>query len=557
MSVPQGLWPEPSEIFEWFGDANLSRDSHTTVVAVAAEAVQKAYTEWHATHREASERIDELLQSIQDATTDRVDGALKAKIKRLEKELRAARGGAGEAEGLEHQLLKAQGEVVEWKTRFDELFEMNKRTNKLIDDNKALRGDSEATQVRNTVVHKIKPREPVGFDGSQDLEVVTRYLDEVEHYVRQGASMLPKASLDNQHMDTVWRFFSVKIFRWFQTVMKKRGLAAIPPADNDYGITWTEFKTLFKEQFVPEVAVSVVRKEWHALRFNRPQVLKFNRRALELIEILGGSLSISRENPLWEEYLRKLPDGIASDVMQQAQIMRRVNKTNLSLGDMMDIVAERTLPFLPSGTGPPGTATMAAATTLAEQGDPMDLSNAELEDINIIDEKTQCHRCRGYGHIARNCSTPNMSNRAERFKERKEGSHSQRDGSYSRRDGRGYQADGSYSRRDGSLPQREGQQQWRREHHAQRPPTQRQPTQRSPPQKGLRKAGKLFMVGEDQRVYAVDNHEAGSGAYFDGSWDDEEEWELAKGPRVVDLGEVSDGEKGEGLGSEEAGKDRK
>jgi len=556
MSVPQGLWPEPSELFVWFGDANLSRDSQATVVAVAAEAIQKAYTEWHTTHREASERIDELLQSVQDTTTDRVDGALKARIKRLEKELRAAREGAGEAEGLEHQLLKAQREVVEWKTRFDQLFEMNKRTNKLINDNNTLRGDSGATQVRNAVVHKIKPREPVGFDGSQDLQVVMRYLDEVEHYVRQGASMLPKASLDNEHMDTVWQFFSVKIFRWFQTVMKKRRLAAIPPADNDYGITWTEFKMLFKEQFVPEVAVSVVRKEWHALRFNRPQVLKFNRRALELIEILGGSLSISRENPLWEEYLRKLPDSIASDVMQQAQIMRHVNKTNLSLGDMMDIVAERTLPFLPSGTGPPGTVTMAAATTLAEQGDPMDLSNAELEDMNIIDEKTQCHRCRGYGHIAQNCGTPNTSNRAERFKERKEGSHSQRDGSYSRRDGSRSQADGSYSRCDGSLPHRDGQQQWRREHHAQRPPTQRQPTQRSPPQKGFRKAGKLFMVGEDQRVYAVGNHEAGSGAYFDGSWDDEEEWELAKGPRVVDLGEVSDGEKGEGLGSEEAGKDR-
>jgi len=70
-------------------------------------------------------------------------------------------------------------------------------------------------------------------------------------------------------------------------------------------------------------------------------------------------------------------------------------------------------------------------------------------------------------------------------------------------------------------------------------------------QKGLGKAGKLYMVGEDQRIYAVDSHEAGSGAYFDGSWDDEDQWEL-----VVDLGEVSDGEKGEGLGSEEAGKDR-
>jgi len=205
--------------------------------------------------------------------------------------------------------------------------------------------------------------------------------------------------------------------------------------------------------------VSVVRKEWHALRFNKPQVLKFNRRALELIKILGGSLSISRENPLWEEYLRKLPDSIASDVMQQAQIMRRVNKTNLSVGDMMDIDAERTLPFLPSGTELTGAATMAAATMLAEQGDPMDLSNAELEDINIIDEKTQCHRCHGYGHIARNCATPNTSNRVEWFKDRKEGSNSQCDRSYSQRDGSCFQADGSYSWHDEGHQHHEGHQQ--------------------------------------------------------------------------------------------------
>jgi hypothetical protein len=64
------------------------------------------------------------------------------------------------------------------------------------------------------------------------------------------------------------------------------------------------------------------------------------------------------------------------------------------------------------------------------------------------------------------------------------------------------------------------------------------------------------MVGKDQCVYAVESHEAGSGAYFDGSWHDKDEWELAKGTREVDLGEISEGEKGEGLGSNEAGKDR-
>ena len=77
-----------------------------------------------------------------------------------------------------------------------------------------------------------------------------------------------------------------------------------------------------------------------------------------------------------------------------------------------------------------------------------------------------------------------------------------------------------------------------------------------PGAEGVGKAGKLYMVGEHQRVYVVDNYEAGSGTYFEGSWDDKDEWESAKGPRMVDLGVVSDEEKGEGLRSDGAGKDR-
>jgi hypothetical protein len=66
------------------------------------------------------------------------------------------------------------------------------------------------------------------------------------------------------------------------------------------------------------------------------------------------------------------------------------------------------------------------------------------------------------------------------------------------------------------------------------------------------------MVGEDRRVYAVDDPDISSGAYYDGSWADEDGWEPTAGPRVEDLGDVSDGEKGElAGGSEETGKARK
>ena len=370
--------------------------------------------------------------------------------------------------------------------------------------------------------------------------------------------MCPKATMDNQNIDTFWRFLSVKIFRWFEKDMKGMEVDVIPPVNNDYKIEWVDFKKTFKEQFVPEVAVSVVRNEWRALKFNKSQVLKFNQRVLELVEILGGSLSITRGDALWEEYLRKLPEAAAQDITQQARLMRRVHKIELTLSDMMDIVAERTLPYLPP-TAPSGTPRVASTppvtTSTVDYGDPMDLSNMEDPELYTVDEASKrCFRCLGFGHIAKLCPTPSSSVRPAQFRQK------QQDGSHSRRGGT--ESYGSYSQSDGSRQGYEGHQQWRREQPTQRPPMQRQPTQRSPtsrrqnpvPTKGLGKTGKLYMVGEDQRVYAVDSLEAGSGAYFEGSWDDEDDWESSKGPRMVDLGEVSDGKKGEGVGDDGAGK---
>jgi len=215
-------------------------------------------------------------------------------------------------------------------------------------------------------------------------------------------------------------------------------------------------------------------------------------------------------------------------------LMRRVHKIELTLSDMMDIMAERTLPYLlpkPLSDTPRVASTPMVTTSTADYGDPMDLSNMEEPELYTVDEASKrCFWCLGFGHIAKQCPTPSSSIRPAQFRQRQQnGSHSQPDGSHS-------QADGSYSRRDEGCLHREGHWQWRRELPSQCPPAPRQPMQRSPTsrrqdlsltQKGLGKAGKLYMVGEDQHVYAVDNLEAGSGTYFEGSWDDEDEWESA------------------------------
>jgi len=85
-------------------------------------------------------------------------------------------------------------------------------------------------------------------------------------------------------------------------------------------------------------------------------MLKFNRWALELITILGASLTITWDNPLWEEYLQKLPEATTNHVSQQTHLMNVLMNKQLTLLGMMDIVAERAMPLLthvPSMAGIP------------------------------------------------------------------------------------------------------------------------------------------------------------------------------------------------------------
>jgi len=227
MTTTGVIWPVPKELFNWLGKSNLSRDGQAQhVTAVEANAVQAAYSQWLEVHRGACTELET-----------------------LEKEMTTTKG----------ELTKAQ-----------------ERTNRLIDESLLCTPTSQGAET--SVVHRTKPRQPSPFDRSQDLEVVTCFLDEVEHYVRQGASACPSATLDNQLIDTVWRFLSVKTFRWFELEMSRHDILTIPLANHDYGITWKSVKAAFRVQFVPVVAVSVIQKQWHALKFSRNEVLTFNRR---------------------------------------------------------------------------------------------------------------------------------------------------------------------------------------------------------------------------------------------------------------------------------------
>jgi len=54
MSKTTKFWLGPGKLLEWIGEANLSRDENSVVIAVSAEAVLNTYAQWYESHREAS-----------------------------------------------------------------------------------------------------------------------------------------------------------------------------------------------------------------------------------------------------------------------------------------------------------------------------------------------------------------------------------------------------------------------------------------------------------------------------------------------------------------------
>ena len=137
--------------------------------------------------------------------------------------------------------------------------------------------------------------------------------------------------------------------------------------------------------------------------------------------VLGGSLTITRENLLWEEYLIKLPEATQNDISPQACLMDILGGDSqklITLSGMIDIVTVRTLPFMSMPSRSVSQARSPAGLPTAH-GDPMDLSNIENDELNaVVDGKIQCHCCLGFGHIVRQCGTPSTDNRTAQFKPR-------------------------------------------------------------------------------------------------------------------------------------------
>jgi len=154
-----------------------------------------------------------------------------------------------------------------------------------------------------------------------------------------------------------------------------------------------------------------------------------NKRFSEHIRILQKENTITREDPVYDEYCSKLPARIAAQIIASARMQKTLQPaTPFTLADIMEMVgefSERTtshpaITATPVNHGanfiPPNPATVPTPV------------GPEPMDLTIANANPSFHRCDGFAHEARDCATPDTWGRGQAFRARTRGNRSRRDG---------------------------------------------------------------------------------------------------------------------------------
>jgi hypothetical protein len=151
----------------------------------------------------------------------------------------------------------------------------------------------------------------------------------------------------------------------------------IPPPDGKYYTTWQEFQEAFRLRFVPEIAITLVRKELGDMKFKRGEdILRFNNHYAELLGMLNLKTSITRNDALYDGYVAKFPETLQAQIVVSARMQKKLAPTlPFTLEDAMELVAEA----YAEGGRPNGTGSLqiTAPRPLQDTGgpQPMDLSS--------------------------------------------------------------------------------------------------------------------------------------------------------------------------------------
>jgi len=199
-------------------------------------------------------------------------------------------------------------EAETWRSRFDMFFQMTARLG--VGGNGGGGGGSFSKS-------HLKQHQPPLFTRDLKLETVNLFLRKVEYWVYQGGAAMGTTESDKR-IDSAWRFMDSEAYSWFAHWIHQQGGMVNSPADSSYApVMWPLFESAFRHRFVPEVAITAIRKEIRALWYSRGvgEVVHFNKGFSEHIRMLQKETAITREDPLYDKYCSKLPAGIADQII--------------------------------------------------------------------------------------------------------------------------------------------------------------------------------------------------------------------------------------------------
>lgn len=243
------------------------------------------------------------------------------------------------------------------------------------------------------------------YKAEPDLEIIIKFLKEVEHHVRLGGG--EGDSEDAKLIGLAWTHLdTLRAYPWFVSWVGAPPFN-IPEAafttGGFLGCTWELFKTAFRNQFGAQHAIQKVRLQLRALKFNKFDVPAFHLRFLELCSLLDLQPSAPHTDGIFMDYHAKLPNDLQRTLDMSILSFNAIRQV-FTLADAIQLVAQDAA----RGQGP--SHVLPSQPTI--DPDAMDLSvmRSELNATQRGNQSIRCFGCGGNGHIRADCPSSGGGN---------------------------------------------------------------------------------------------------------------------------------------------------
>jgi hypothetical protein len=188
-------------------------------------------------------------------------------------------------------------------------------------------------------------------------------------------------------------------YSWFMHRIRLQHVMVIPPAHSTYvPQTWPLFKYTFRHHFVPEVAISAVRK---AICMLRNSIKQFSKH----IQMVLNDTNITCKDPLYEKDGSKVALGIADQIITPACMQKELQpETPFTLTNTIGMVGE----FSKGKTLHPAIMAMRTSFSPSNTTTGQISTSSEPMDLTLANANTKRYHCRGFRHKACDCANPDM-----------------------------------------------------------------------------------------------------------------------------------------------------